>query len=65
MARGSVPTTPPIVVTLDWGSLVRKQWGDEWHQPQIVYRFSNGRKFIEMDGQGGPYSPEDKGSAGQ
>lgn len=65
MARGSVPTLPPWTNTLDYSSLVKKIWGDQWHAPQIVYEFSNGRTFIEEDGQGGPYSPFDTGSAGQ
>lgn len=45
MPRGSVPTTPPIFRTVDYGALVRKAFGDSWHKPEIAYRFSNGRTF--------------------
>lgn len=45
MPRGSVPTTPPIFREINYGALVRQQWGDEWLRPDIAYRFSNGRTF--------------------
>jgi hypothetical protein len=33
--------------TIDYGAMVRKQWGKEWNKPEIAYEFSNGRKFDE------------------
>jgi hypothetical protein len=58
MPRGSVPTTGPIRRTLDYGAMVRKLWGDRWHEPEIAYRFSNGREFRDSGAYGGPYTGE-------
>lgn len=55
MARGDVPTTPPIFKTVDWGAMVRKSWGDAFHKKETAYLFSNGRKFDDPEGYGGPY----------
>jgi hypothetical protein len=55
MARGQVPTLPPITRTLDYGALVRKAWGDQFHVPDIAYRFSNNRTFNDPAPNGGPY----------
>lgn len=32
---------------IDYAAWVRKLWGKEWNKPEIVYEFSNGRKFEE------------------
>ena len=56
MARGDVPTEPPVTRVLDWGAIVREIWGDEWMKKDIVYRFSNGRVFRDSAENGGPYS---------
>ena len=55
MARSGIPTTPPITRTLDYGALVRKAFGDQWHVPDVAYRFSNGREFRDYAPNGGPY----------
>lgn len=55
MPRGSVPTTPPIFRTTDWGGLVRRAWGDAYHQKETAYQFSNGRKFDDSGAFGGIY----------
>lgn len=46
---GGIPTDPPIVRVVDWKAAVVKAWGDEWLKPEIVYTFSNGRKFESSD----------------
>jgi hypothetical protein len=56
MARGGVPTKPPVFRTLDWGALVRNAWGDEWLKKETVYEFGNGRKFVDPGASGGPYT---------
>lgn len=35
--------------TLDWVSFVRAAWGVEFNDPDVVYRFSNGRDFKSTD----------------
>ena len=55
MARGDVPTIPPITRTVDYGAQVRKAWGDLYHVPDVAYRFSNGRTFNDSGIAGGPY----------
>ena len=44
--------------THDYGNIVRRQWGAEWSKREIVYEFSNGRKFQDSFTQGGPYGPQ-------
>lgn len=56
MARGDVPTKPPTFKTIDWGAAVRKAWGDAWHEKEVSYEMSNGRKFKDPGAQGGPYT---------
>jgi hypothetical protein len=56
MARGQVPTLPPITRTLDYGALVRKAFGDQWHVPDTAYRFSNNREFKDSGVNGAFYS---------
>lgn len=53
-----IPTKPPTFRTIDWGALVRKEWGDDWHKPEVVYEFGK-RKFFDSGSSGGPYGPED------
>jgi hypothetical protein len=41
---------PPVHTrTLDYASMVREAWGEEWGKPEVVYEFSNGRKFYSTD----------------
>jgi hypothetical protein len=40
----------------DMKTLVLKQWGKKWNEPEIAYRFSNGREFEDSGAQGGPYT---------
>lgn len=56
MARSGVPLTPPYTRTVDYGSLVRKAWGDNWMKKDVAYEFSNGRKFAASEPNGGPYT---------
>lgn len=56
MPRGSVPTKPPTFRTVDYGALVRKVWGDAWHQKETGYRFGNGRKFDDPGANGAIYN---------
>ena len=46
---------PVSTRTRDYGSEIRKAWGDEWHKKETAYEFSNGRKFVSPGDQGGPY----------
>jgi hypothetical protein len=39
--------------------MVRQAWGDEWHKKEVVYDFSNGRKFKDPGASGGPYTGTD------
>lgn len=48
MANG-IPTDPPSSRTFDFGALVRQALGDEYHKHEVVYRFSNSRKFESSD----------------
>lgn len=52
----SVPTKPPSTTTLNWGAQVRKAWGDAWHEKEVVYEFSNNRKFKDSGPSAGIYS---------
>lgn len=54
MANG-IPTDPPATSTRDWGAMVRKIWGDEWLKREVVYTFSNGRKFEDSGPNSGIY----------
>lgn len=56
MARGGVPTKPPVFRTLDWGALVRNAWGDEWMKKDTAYEFQGNRKFDSPGSSGGPYT---------
>lgn len=52
-------TTPPPLnnyVLKDLKTLVLKQWGKKWNQPETAYVFSNGRAFDDPGPQGGPYT---------
>jgi hypothetical protein len=42
----------------DFASLVRKEWGDEFFQPDGAYAFSNGRTFNDAGYRGGIYTIE-------
>ena len=56
MPRSSVPTTPPTVSVRDWAAMVKQAWGDAWFKRETSYDFSNGRKFVDPEQNGGPYS---------
>ena len=51
-------TNPPPVTTkpIDFGALVRKVLGKDMNKKEIVYEFSNDRKFEDSGSNGGPYS---------
>lgn len=55
MANGT-RTDTPASSQLDWGALVRKVWGDAWHKKETAYEFTNGRKFVSPEEEGGPYA---------
>lgn len=40
---------------LDYGALVRELWGEEWGKKEVVYEFSNGRKFEDSGDNHGIY----------
>jgi hypothetical protein len=40
---------------IDYAALVRDLWGDEWKKPEVVYEFSNGRKFEDSGPNHGIY----------
>ena len=40
---------------IDYAGAVIREWGVEWSKRDIVYEFSNGRKFQDSFTQGGPY----------
>ena len=46
---GGIPTDPPTQRIVDLKTLVVKAWGDDWLKPDVVYVFSNGRKFESSD----------------
>lgn len=48
MADG-IPTDPPTSRKIDFGALVKRLLGDEYHKHETVYQFSNGRKFESSD----------------
>lgn len=35
--------------TLSWRELAVREWGAEWGIPEVVYEFSNGRRFQSSD----------------
>lgn len=47
---------PVTKKTIDYGNIVRRAWGSEWAQRDIVYKFSNNRVFRDSFTQGGPYA---------
>ena len=62
MARGQVPTLPPVTRTISFGALVREAWGDKWLEREVVYKFSNGREFRDSFTSGGPYTGTSTGT---
>lgn len=56
MATRGVPLLPPNVRSISYSELVRRAWGDDWHKKDVVYEFSNGRKFVDSGTNGGPYT---------
>ena len=45
----TVQYTPVTTRLIDWNAEVRKEWGEEYTQPETVYEFSNGREFHSTD----------------
>lgn len=35
----------PTFRTLDWNAEVKRVFGPAWHEPEVSYVFSSGRKF--------------------
>ena len=46
---------PVTYKKIDYANVVRRAWGAEWSQRDIVYKFSNGRTFRDSFTDGGPY----------
>ncbi len=44
---------------IDYRGAVIREWGVDWSKRDIVYEFSNGRKFQDSAQNGGPYGPQD------
>lgn len=42
-------TKPVTTRKTDFASEVRKHWGDEFYKPDVVYEWSNGKKFESTD----------------
>ena len=34
---------------VDYAAQVRKAWGRQWKQPEVVYQFSGGKKVVSTD----------------
>lgn len=62
MARGGVPTLPPVTREVDFGALCQQSWGDDWGKKDVAYEFSNGRKFAASEPNGGPYTGTSTGT---
>lgn len=45
----------PTMQTKNWGAMVRRSWGDDWHKPEVSYRFGNGRTFNDSGPTGAFY----------
>lgn len=64
----TVPFTLGKAVTtrlIDWRQMVLQDWGDEWSQRSIVYRFSSGENKQSTDSTNrGIYVPIGGGGGG-
>lgn len=49
---------PIVWRKIDYKGVVIREWGAEWSKRDIVYEFSNGRKFEDSWINGGPYGPQ-------
>ena len=56
MPQSGVPTAPPTTTEFDYGAQVKKAWGDSWHQREVAYEWSNGRKFYDSGARNGIYA---------
>lgn len=45
----STETAQVVTSQWSWEQLVREQWGEAWAKPEVVYRFSDGREFLNYD----------------
>lgn len=52
----TTPTPQNNYTLKDLKSLVLKEWGKKWAEPETAYQFSNGRKFDDSGVNGGPYT---------
>ena len=46
---------PVQTKNIDYAALVRKVVGEEFNKKDIVYEFSDGKKFEDTGSNGGPY----------
>lgn len=53
MSTANDSTPAPNSRTLEWASFVRAAWGVEFNEPDVAYRFSNGREFKGTENAGG------------
>lgn len=44
-----MPEDLPSSREIDWETIVRKAWGDEWLKKEVVYEFPPTRKFYSTD----------------
>lgn len=49
MALADNSSPSPNSRTLDFASEVRRAWGPEFYEPDVVYKFSNNREFKSSD----------------
>jgi len=54
MAANQAPTFRIV----NWLSEVMKAWGDQWHEPEVAYKFSNEREFKDSGDNGGIYDQD-------
>lgn len=45
----STETAQVVTSQWSWEQLVREQWGEAWAKPEVVYKFSDGREFLNYD----------------
>lgn len=46
----------PVFRTIDMGAEIRRIYGPHWNEPEISYKFSNGREFKLRTGDAAIYS---------
>ena len=48
---------PVQTKVIDYAAMVRKVLGEDANKKDVVYEFTNGRKFEDTGSNGGPYQP--------